>query len=266
MFACKGKKQLQLGGDANFTSESRRSSPEFESTCPSIPSSSLRTLNPQNPDHERQTPASRCSRSPVAAETQRRVQTPLSGPRCSARPGPAATQPRIGLRGSRLGAPLLPPRAQPRPAPPPARASPVCGRAFSPDGGRREVPPPPPPPPERADRASASSDFTSRPPAPRRKPAGPRPPPTLPAAAEGLGSHGAAHAPWRWRTEPTLGCWEEGPPPPGSPVASATQSGLATWELRRPQLGAEWHPGRRENVSAPPPFSHTHTESQPFRR
>lgn len=184
-------------------------------------------------------------------------------PRCSGDP------PTSGCQGSGHGAPLLPPGAQPRPAPLPARASPACGRAaVSSDGGRREVPPPPPPP-ERADRASASSGFSgfaSRPPAPRRKPARPRPPPTLPAAANGPGSRGAAPAPWRWRTEPTLGCREEGPQPPRSPVASRTQSGLATWELPHPRPGAEWHSGRRENVSAPPPFSHTHTESQPFRR
>lgn len=142
------------------------------------------------------------------------------GPRCVHGPAPRQQQPgsASGCQAAGLGL-LSCLRAQPRPSPPPARASPASGRAAaSPAGGRREPPPPPPPPPlppppARASAPSGSSRLASRSPAPRRKPARPRPPPTLLAAANGPRRRAAAHALWRWRTEPA---------PPPSRVASAT--------------------------------------------
>lgn len=239
--------------------------------CPSIPSSSPGTLNLQDSDHEGQTPASRCSRSPAAAATQRPVQTPPSGPRCSGRPGPAAAETGIGLRGSRCGARLLPPRAQPRPAPPPARALPVCSRAaVSPDGGRREVPPPPPERAGRADRASASSGssgFAWRRPAPRRKPARSGPPPTLPAAANGPRQPRSRARPLAVEDRADAGV-------PGGRATAAKIPGRrlrlnldlprGSCRVRSWELSGTGEEGKC--VSASALQSHAHTQSQPFRR
>lgn len=229
--------------------------------CPSIPSTSLGTLNLQDSDHEGQTPASRCSPSPSPSAGGGRdptpgEQTPLSGPRCSGRPGPAAARPASGCEAAGVVLrPLLHPRAQPRPSPaacpsltPSAVAPPSVLTEADGTHRRRRLPSAPiaprlPPAPPASPRA--------RPPAPRRKPALPGPPPTLPAAANGPGQPRSRARPLAVEDRADAGvAGGKGHSRHGPwSVASATQSGLATWLAAA--SAAEWHPGRREKcVSA----------------
>lgn len=184
----------------------------------------------------------RCSRDP-----QRAARQPA---RCSA---PASTRPAAPSRAQ--------PRCQPEPHLPAVAPPSVLTEADGRCRRRRRLP--------RAPRA------------PRLPPASPASPPARPRRG---GSQLAPGLLPRFPPRPMGPAAAEPRPPPGGGGPSrrwgagrkghsrqdpGSRLGLNLDLPRgncRPQPGAEWHSGRGENVSASPPFSHTHTESQPFRR
>lgn len=180
------------------------------------------------------------------------------------------------MPGSHPLASLHPPRPQPRPrAPPrpshrpPAR---LCARLVRLPASPRSVPP-------EADGDCRRLCAAGLPPALLRLPRTPSrgleeassPLGLLPASPlrpMGPRRRGAAPAPWRWRTE-RAGRGGQGPGAEGGVCSPARRPKAGRCAVRACHVGAPaaagLQPGRRPDVSSPPPSARTHSPNPPLR-